>query len=333
MSLGAQQERKAVISGVVSDNATGTPLENVNVFLSFTTIGASTGLEGNFSLTNVPPGAYDLVVSRIGYEREVVNIRIVASETLHCDIRLKPHILQEEVVNIIAENPEEWKKNLKRFVKAFVGTTENAHQCQILNPEVLDFRFDDNTDTLLAATDSVLRIENRALGYRLFIMLRSFVWNLRLDCGHYLIYPRFVELEPHDVKELTGWQENRSKSFKGSLKHFLRALDAGTTDDEKFSISSGSLKNLRFYGHQVRPDEIVSDNSTPIKTILFPDYLRIEYLGRGFTRERITTSLMILKEGYALIDGRGNLLNPLSLEIYGSWSFDRIAKMLPLDIE
>ena len=332
--LFGQQETKGAISGVASDSATGTPVENANVFLSFTTIGASTGLDGSFHLINVPFGAYDLVVSRGGYEREVINIRIVDCETLHYDIRLKPRVLQEEGVNIIAESPEGWRENLERFVRAFVGTTDNADQCRILNPEVLDFRFDHRTDTLIAKTDSVLRIENKALGYRLFILLSSFVWNVRQDYGHYLHYPRLETLPPRDSQELSQWRENRLQSFCGSLKHFLRTLYTGTTEEEKFVIFSGPLKSLvHGDGHRVAQDDVTIENGTPFKTLLFPEYLKVEYRGRAYTRDRVAISFVTLRQAFALIDKRGNLLDPLSVEISGSWSYDRVADLLPMDKE
>jgi hypothetical protein len=332
----AQQKTNVVISGVVSDSATGTPLENVNIFLSFTTIGASTAPDGNFRLSNVPFGAFDLVFSRIGYERVVINIRVIAPETLQCNIRLKPQILQVQEIKIVTESPQEWRENLERFVKAFIGTAGNADQCSILNPEVIDFRFDDHTDTLIAATDSVLYIENRALGYRLSIILKTFVWNVRRDCGRYFIYPRFKELLPCDAKELSRWRENRLQSFAGSLRHFLRALYARTIEDEKFSISSGLLKYLVLgFGHRLAPDELAVENGTPFKTLRFPESLRIEYWGKEgwFAKDRISVSFMTLTQAFALIDRRGNLLNPLSLEVAGAWSLDRVAKLLPTDEE
>ena len=67
------------ISGYVIDSATRRPIENVNVFLSFTTLGDVTGKNGLFTIKRVPVGHYDLIVSMMGYE--TVNKRISLTES------------------------------------------------------------------------------------------------------------------------------------------------------------------------------------------------------------------------------------------------------------
>ncbi len=54
------------IKGVVEDSL-GAPLEFVNVGLSETKLGAYTDNKGAFTLTNVPVGTYELVISHVGY--------------------------------------------------------------------------------------------------------------------------------------------------------------------------------------------------------------------------------------------------------------------------
>ncbi|MBI4811657.1 MAG: carboxypeptidase-like regulatory domain-containing protein [Ignavibacteriales bacterium] len=352
--LFAQEDAKTIVTGKISDVETGELLENVNVFLSFTTIGTSTVKDGGFKLANIPIGVFDLVISRVGYERHVITLQIVQPDSFHYELKLKPQLLQTDEVEVIAESPEDWKENLERFIKTFIGETDNAQHCKILNPEVLNLYFDEKTDTLVASSDSILYIDNYALGYRIHFILVQFIWDVNKDAGYYLIYPLFEELKPHTPKERSEWQQNREKTYKGSLKHFLCTLNSGNTDAEMFSIFSGPLKYLaRGFGHRVSPDEfqLIPQHGTPFKLLQFPGYLRIEYGRRDgeytrgekvwdkFTKRWIdnpsiaqnaTASIITLKNMYALIDTLGNLLNPLAIEVSGMWGNKRVSELLPM---
>lgn len=60
----------STITGAVRDMQTREPLPGANVYLAGTAIGAATNLQGQFRITNVPPGKYTLVVDYIGYKRK-----------------------------------------------------------------------------------------------------------------------------------------------------------------------------------------------------------------------------------------------------------------------
>ncbi|HEX2250178.1 MAG TPA: carboxypeptidase-like regulatory domain-containing protein [Gemmatimonadales bacterium] len=64
------QER--VVSGTVTDSATGTPLEGATATVRGTTIGAAAGADGRLTLTNVPAGQVTITIRRIGYRAEDV---------------------------------------------------------------------------------------------------------------------------------------------------------------------------------------------------------------------------------------------------------------------
>jgi hypothetical protein len=54
--------------GKVVDKATGEPLIGVNVFLEGTSLGATTDLDGNYLILNIPPGKYTVIVQYVGYQ-------------------------------------------------------------------------------------------------------------------------------------------------------------------------------------------------------------------------------------------------------------------------
>ncbi|MGC9314992.1 MAG: TonB-dependent receptor, partial [bacterium] len=94
----AQPEGRCVISGYISDAATGEAIAGANLKIEDEPYGAAANLYGFYSIPTVPTGIYTLNISAIGYEtitREIV----CAGEPIRMDIELEPKaIVGEEVV-------------------------------------------------------------------------------------------------------------------------------------------------------------------------------------------------------------------------------------------
>lgn len=101
----AQQTGK--ISGEIIDAQNGEPLIGANVIVVGTSLGASTDFEGTYFILNLPAGKYNIQVSMVGYERMVQRDVIVHSgRTTHADFKLKPTILEQEIVVVEATRPD-----------------------------------------------------------------------------------------------------------------------------------------------------------------------------------------------------------------------------------
>jgi outer membrane receptor for ferrienterochelin and colicin len=95
-----------ILEGVVKDKETNEPLIGVNVLIVGTSMGAVTDVNGNYQITNVKAGTYDLQFSIIGYKT-----------TLHKGITIAPDLrtkinsfltasdIELKEVEIIAERP------------------------------------------------------------------------------------------------------------------------------------------------------------------------------------------------------------------------------------
>jgi hypothetical protein len=346
----AQEKRMGTVTGRVVDAATGEPLENVNVYLSYTTIGTSSDAQGAYLLRVPEPGAYDLVFSIVGYTPGVRRIDVRRGDTLAIEARLEPALIETDPVEITVEPDAEWEKSLRQFTHIIVGRSEFSEQCTIFNPEVLNF--ETLGDTFIAAADRPLVVENRALGYRITLLLGEFLWSLSKDHGRYVIYPAFEEMVPENEDDRDEWEENRTFAYRGSIPHFFRSLISGSMSDERFTIYAGPLLELQSGGgHRVAEADfgIEPVDGLPAFTVNFPGYIRIEYAeNQGPVNERfearyrsnaVTRSLhpppeasMIRMAGASvLVDSSGHLFDPLSIELRGEWALRRIEYLLPRD--
>ncbi len=305
------------VVGRVIDIETSKPLSDVNVFLANTTLGDATDKDGHFLIENIPPGAYDLIVSRLGYKLEIVPIQFMTTTSIEYNIKLHPHALKGEMIQIEAAVSHDWQKNLEKFTKEFLGQTENASKCKILNPEVLNFQIDPQSDQFIATTDSMLIIENGALGYRLHIILEAF--RFTQDSIIYAIYPRYEELIPQHENEPKQWLDSRRETYKGSFRHFLSALARNDLEQEHFKL-------FRLDGHPFDLDQIriIPDTSQAVKWLYLDRPLKVAH---GFS----PYSYIYMRKGYVQIDTLGNVYTRFALMRSGYWTRERVANMLPYD--
>ncbi len=95
------------IYGVVTDKNSGGSLPGVNVFIKETSLGASTDLNGEFIILNIPPGKYDVECSYIGFRTITMQGVAVQSDqttTLEFTIEEETMELGEDIV-VIADRP------------------------------------------------------------------------------------------------------------------------------------------------------------------------------------------------------------------------------------
>lgn len=91
----AQAQDKGTIGGKILDSEVyNEPLLMANVALKGTSWSTQTNFNGNFELTDIPTGAYTLLVDFLGYERLEILIKITEGERLDILQSLKAKSLQ-----------------------------------------------------------------------------------------------------------------------------------------------------------------------------------------------------------------------------------------------
>ena len=90
------------ITGKVTDTKTGESLIGLTVKITGGTLGASTDVEGRYTLGNLVPGKYSLTFSYIGYQsKNITEIEVLAGKTTNLDVGIEEassQALQEVIV-------------------------------------------------------------------------------------------------------------------------------------------------------------------------------------------------------------------------------------------
>lgn len=329
------------ISGYVIDSATRRPIENVNVFLSFTTLGDVTGKNGLFSIKRVPVGHYDLIVSMMGYETVNKRISLTESGIKYFNFDLKVKIIKTKGIEVSATVPKGWKKILGKFERFFLGDSENASYCTILNPEYLDFDFHPDTDLFSASSNQPIIVVNKALGYKITINLIDFKAKSYSQIN-YMVTAKFDTLFAEDEKENKRWLKNRKKTYLGSVRHFLASLAANTLDEEDFSVYE--IVNINIdYQKELKGKNILFAGKSDYERILsFKNYLKViyqrelepnEYAPYNRYARKYQTSLIKMSQDSVVFTIDGLLYKPYSITRYGYWGWERAAEMLPLNFK
>jgi hypothetical protein len=222
--------QNGIISGVITNADTRSPVPRASVFLSNSSVGSATTDNGNYILNGIRPGQYTLIVTILGYEEYSKSI-LVGREPIKLDIELKPKplMLREVVISSAAD----WKKNYESFRKDFIGTDENAKDCIVMNPHILNLVYNRTKQTLEANADEFLVVENRALGYRVKFLLKDFKSDRISGIISYEGQRLFEEL-PGGESQKKKWHEKREEAYHGSAMHFYRSLYTNKLSEDGF---------------------------------------------------------------------------------------------------
>lgn len=95
--------QSGTIKGIVYESDSNDPLIGANVLIDGTNLGASTDLDGNYIIRNIPAGNYTLKVSYIGYKPKSEEVTVTPNRALELEFTLDPLVLEGETVTISAQ--------------------------------------------------------------------------------------------------------------------------------------------------------------------------------------------------------------------------------------
>jgi hypothetical protein len=328
---------QTIITGYVTDSL-NKPIPSASVYLSKTTIGTSTDSDGTYSLTIPQNGVYELIFSSIGYK--------TYSQTLSADGRLQKIniILSLKVIPLnevtVKSKDKNRLKNLSQFTRLFLGETNNAQSCKLINPEDLHLYFNSQTKILKGFSTKPLEIENKALGYNIIYELADFTFNtetgfLRFSGNQYF---QLIHGNPRSDKK---WHKNRLIAFYGSRLHLMRAIFSESLVSENFRISECKLDPVTKECLEINPITVSSflqSHNHSFSTLYYNNPIFVKYtdnhpeLAKGLTGFQVqdyestiqfTDTLKLYPNGY--------FEDPYFITWGGDMAKERIADMLPFD--
>ena len=94
------------VKGFVYEKSNGEPVMFANVFLKGTTMGATTDINGYFSITRIPDGNYILMVTSVGYDTITDNVSLKGNQIVNKKYSIQEASIQLAAVNITADKIE-----------------------------------------------------------------------------------------------------------------------------------------------------------------------------------------------------------------------------------
>ena len=365
--LFASINAQSIITGRVTDSRTGDPLVGVNIFFSRTTYGSTTDNNGFYTLDDIPPGRYELLVSMIGYKLVKESFQIDTDIKIDRDYKLVSQPIRMKEIVVSAKSNREWKKNYRRFKSAFLGMSWNAEYCRIMNDYVISFK--KNEHVLEAFASEPIIVENKGLGYRVFYTLEHFSDDKRII--RYAGDSFFEEMEPESSQQSRQWEKNRKLAYRGSFRHFLYTLSSRF--DARFDVEADSLVEIQYWERMAgtRNDPLIQEGFRvslpknfsrydpkylPLGSdtlmfltenenelyLVFKGKMKIVYTKeseehnftpeqRGQTLKPYQTSFITLNKEKVIVDKKGRYTETFMIEQNGEMAWERVADQLPWD--
>jgi CarboxypepD_reg-like domain len=333
---------QSTVSGTVLDSATREPLVSASVFCQNTTVGGVTNKQGEFSL-QLKSGGYDLIISYTGYQTQQVRINSIENTKLEILLIKADISLGEVVLKNTNEVADGWEKYGDFFIKNFIGSTPNAAQCNLVNPEVLKFYFYKRSNKLKVLATEPVKVTNNALGYNLNYQLDSFVYYYATNINSYRGFCLFSEMEGSDSLQKI-WTVKRKKAYEGSKMHFMRSYYDSTLQEDGFVIDMLDEANEMKFNKVMDPYDTLyygALDSTMQIEIWFPRKISItyakkkpepEYLKKSGMPKNVSTqiSYISMKDGIA-IQENGYYYDQKDWVNQGYWAWKNLGDLLPYD--
>jgi hypothetical protein len=329
------------VAGKVTDSATKEPLVGASVFCQSTTSGTITNKEGEFSL-QLKSGGYELIISFTGYQTREIRITNNDNSPLQIAMAKEEKSMGEVVIRSSNEVKDGWDKYGKFFLENFIGSTPNAAQCSLQNPDVVHFYYYKKSDKLKVLATEPILIANKALGYTLRYQLDSFMYYYKTQISSYRGYGLFSEMEG-SFQDQKIWSDNRKKAYYGSKLHFMRSYYDSTLKENSFEIAMLDENNETKFNVVQNPYDTtyyLLYDSTFETEVFYPRKISItykkkpepEYLQKFKLPKNVPAEISYIDLHDAIvIKENGYFYDQKDWINQGYWSWKNLGDLLPYD--
>lgn len=309
-SLKAQDSNNGTVIGTITDAETGETLISCTALLQGTSQGASTDLDGKYEIPNVPPGEYNLVVSYVSYETQIVRITVPKGGTVIQDIALKTSSVALEAVTVTAARRTNTENAVLNLIK-----TSNLVVSGISNQQITRSQDRDASEVVRRIPGVTIR-DGRFIIVRGLIERYNTVWlnnantpSSEADVRAFsfdvipsnaidriLIYKTPAPELPADFAGAAIQIFSKSNADENSLSvSYSAGYNSQATGESKFETYEGSKTDWLGYDNGKRdlPAGYPSDKNAVANLADNPtdaDRETLNALGRSFNKEWTTTT-------------------------------------------
>jgi hypothetical protein len=323
-----------VVRGTIFDKSDNSKVNFASIYFNGTSVGTNSDQNGYFELDISKSHSQPLTVSALGYY-SVSLTDYLKDKPLA--VYLTPKVFEMKQVVIKAKSlAKERKGNLKLFRNEFLGISDNAQRCTIINLKDIRFNYGTSDDTLKAFASNPLLIFNNGLGYRITYYLDRFEFYKKSNS--YLIQGTalFNEDLASTGSKKKFFETRRKYAFQGSRSHFFSSLWANDLKSGGFNIWNSANENLKYFDIVFAKDSLtkylVYDGKIKIlsrvpgkaSNLKSDNNLKISYLSTTPNSyiEFLKDTVSFESNGY--FDGSG-------IRILGQMAVKRIGDLLPYD--
>ena len=304
-----------IVRGTILDDSNHYIINFASIYISGTNIGTNSNQNGIFELDLMNHGSLPLTISALGYY-SVTLTDFSADKPLI--VYLKPKMFELNEVVVFAKSlSKEKKTNFRLFRNEFLGITDNAHKCIIMNENDLIFNNTSANDTLKVIATKPIIIVNNGLGYKITYYLDKFEYYKDSRSFLYKGNCVFNEDLTDKLTEKRYFEKKRKSAYLGSRNHFFSSLWTNSLKSNGFLIMNSEDKVLNY-------EDIVIVRSGFKKYLSYKGRLNICYLSKSPNSyiEIFKDPVFFDRTGY--FDGSG-------LSIVGQMAKLRIGDLLPYD--
>jgi len=320
-----------IVRGIILDSKTKTPISFASVYFSSTLSGTISDDKGYFELDRSKHPSMSITVSSIGYYSFMLT-DFSTTKPIQIFLKSKDYELKETVIKS-KSLVKDRMRYMKKFKEEFLGKTENARKCRILNDSDITFDYYANKDTLRAFALKPILIENDALGYIVTSYLDKFEYSRKSKKVCYMGNIVFKEY-PANKKKQMAYAKNRKNAYLGSRMHFFRSLSENDSIVDGFKVANSNFESLllkdiaagnkilNLYNDYLHFKDIVVQDSLGNRYLSYRSELKIIYpAGR--------TYISFLKK-YVFFDKTG-YFDSSGIEWSGAMGYQQIADWLPYE--
>ena len=117
------------ISGKIINNSENEPMIGVNILIKEIGIGSVSDNEGEYIISNIPPGVYTIEATYIGYTKIILkDILINQGRTSYQNITMKEEAIKGEEIIVTANRPMVYK-DLTAFTQNYICQRDCRFTC------------------------------------------------------------------------------------------------------------------------------------------------------------------------------------------------------------